>query len=147
MLTRFLFEGLPVRGVLVRLTDSWAELLRRRQTVGAYPAELRNFLGEMAAAAVLMQANIRFNGSLVMQIFGDGPVKLAVAEVQPDLSFRATATVVGDVPSRWTPKTNCRASSPIKAWCLFLVTSVSRCSTCSRCWSTTCCSLSSWIPA
>jgi molecular chaperone Hsp33 len=32
-----------------------------------------------------------------MQIMGDGPVKLAVAEVQPDLSLRATATVVGEV--------------------------------------------------
>jgi molecular chaperone Hsp33 len=44
-----------------------------------------------------MQANIKFNGALIMQIMGDGPVKLAVAEVQPDLSLRATATVVGDV--------------------------------------------------
>jgi molecular chaperone Hsp33 len=51
----------------------------------------------MTAAATLMQANIKFNGALVMQIMGDGPVKLAVAEVQPDLSLRATATVVGEV--------------------------------------------------
>jgi molecular chaperone Hsp33 len=29
---------------------------------------------------------------------GDGPVKLAVAEAQPDLRFRATAKVVGEVP-------------------------------------------------
>jgi redox-regulated HSP33 family molecular chaperone len=52
-------------------------------------------LGEMTAAAVLMQANIKFNGALVLQIMGDGPVKLAVAEVQPDLGLRATATVEG----------------------------------------------------
>ena len=51
----------------------------------------------MAAAGVLMQANIKFNGALVLQMFGDGPVKLAVAEVQPDLAFRVTAKVVGDV--------------------------------------------------
>ena len=98
-LTKFLFEGLPVRGMLVRLTDSWQEVLRRRQTVGAHPPEVRVLLGEMAAAAVLMQANIKFNGALVLQVFGDGPVKLAVAEVQPDLSFRTTATVVGEVPA------------------------------------------------
>ena len=53
----------------------------------------------MAAAGVLMQANIKFNGALVLQIHGDGPVKLAVAEVQPDLAFRATAKVVGEVPA------------------------------------------------
>jgi molecular chaperone Hsp33 len=99
-LHKFLFDGLPVRGMLVRLTDSWQEALSRRATVGAFPAEVRVLLGEMAAAGVLMQANIKFNGSLVLQIFGDGPVKLAVAEVQPDLSFRSTAKVVGAVPAQ-----------------------------------------------
>jgi molecular chaperone Hsp33 len=96
---KFIFEGLPVRGMLVRLTDSWQEVLRRRQTVGAHPPEVRVLLGEMTAAGVLMQANIKFNGALVLQIFGDGPVKLAVVEVQSELSFRATATVVGQVPA------------------------------------------------
>ena len=98
-LVKFLFEGLPVRGVLVRLTDAWAEVLRRRQSVGAHAPEVRTLLGEMTAAAVLMQANIKFNGALILQVFGDGPVKLAVAEVQPDLSLRATAKVVGAVPA------------------------------------------------
>jgi molecular chaperone Hsp33 len=74
-LVKFLFEGLPVRGLLVRLTDGWRELLQRRQAVGAHPPEVRALLGELAAAGVLMQA-----------------------EVQPDLSFRATASVVGEVP-------------------------------------------------
>ena len=97
-LNKFLFEGLPVRGMLVRLTDSWQALLRCRADVGAYAPEVRVLLGEMAAAGVLMQANIKFNGALILQIFGDGPVKLAVAEVQPSLSFRATAKVVGAVP-------------------------------------------------
>ena len=99
VLTKFLFEGLPVRGVLVRLTDAWQEVLRRRQTVGEHAPEVRVLLGEMAAAGVLMQANIKFNGALVLQVFGDGPVKLAVAEVQPDLAFRVTATVRGEVPA------------------------------------------------
>ncbi len=98
-LTKFIFEGLPVRGMLVRLTDSWREVLRRRGTEGAYPRPVRELLGEMTAAGVLMQANIKFNGALVLQIHGDGPVKLAVAEVQNDLAFRATATLVGDVAS------------------------------------------------
>jgi molecular chaperone Hsp33 len=98
-LLKFLFEGLPVRGMLVRLGDGWQEALRRRGTVGAFPPEVRALVGEMAAAGVLMQANIKFNGALVLQISGDGPVKLAVAEVQPDLSFRATATVRGEVPA------------------------------------------------
>jgi len=96
-LHKFLFDGLPVRGMLVRLTDDWQELLSRREPGQVYPPELRDMLGEMSAAAVLMQANIKFNGALVLQVMGDGPVKLAVAEAQPDLSFRATAKCVGDV--------------------------------------------------
>ena len=89
-----------MRGVLVRLTDAWTEILQRRASAGkagAYPLPVLNLLGEMVAAATLMQANIKFNGSLILQIFGDGPLKLAVAEVQPDFGLRATATVMGDV--------------------------------------------------
>eukprot|EP01034_Spumella_vulgaris_P003424 gene3424-4408_t len=88
--------------MIVRLTGSWTEMLSRRAAnseTGAYPPPVRDLLGEMAAAAVLMQSNIKFNGSLVLQVFGDGPVKVAVAEVQPDLSVRATAKVLGDVPA------------------------------------------------
>jgi molecular chaperone Hsp33 len=101
-LHKFLFDGLPVRGVLVRLTDSWTEILRRRASnseSGPYAAPVADMLGEMTAAAALMQSNIKFDGSLVLQIFGEGPVKVAVVEVQPDLSFRSTASVVGDVPA------------------------------------------------
>ena len=98
-LHKFLFEGMPVRGVLVRLTDAWQEILRRRQAAGGYPVEVMHMLGEMTAAGALMQSTIKFNGSLILQIFGDGPVKLAVAEVQPDLTLRATATVTGPIAS------------------------------------------------
>lgn len=98
-LHKFLFDGLPVRGMLVRLTDAWREVLARREPGHEYPPELRDLLGEMSAAAVLMQANIKFNGALVLQVFGDGPVKLAVAEAQHDLTFRTTAKCVGEIPS------------------------------------------------
>ncbi|KAF1021646.1 MAG: 33 kDa chaperonin [Paracidovorax wautersii] len=95
----FIFEGLPVRGQIVRLTDAWREVLTRRAAsqTGAWPLPVQNLLGEMAAASVLMQASIKFNGALVLQIQGDGPVKLAVVESQSDLSFRVTAKVVGEV--------------------------------------------------
>ena len=98
-LHKFIFDGLPVRGMLVRLTGSWKDVLVRRAAASdEFPPPVRALIGEMAAAGVLMQANIRFNGALILQIFGDGPVKLAVAEVQPDLAFRVTAKVVGEVP-------------------------------------------------
>lgn len=98
-LHKFIFDGLPVRGAIVRLTDSWQEILQRRagnKDTGAYPEAVSTLLGEMTAAGVLMQSNIKFNGALVFQVMGDGPVKLAVAEVQSDLSLRATASLVGE---------------------------------------------------
>src|SRR5690606_24465320 len=99
-LHKFLFDGLPVRGMIVRLTDAWTEILARRRADDAastWPWPVAELLGEMAAAGVLMQSNIKFNGALVMQIFGEGPVKIAVAEVQHDLGLRVTAKVVGEV--------------------------------------------------
>jgi molecular chaperone Hsp33 len=101
-LHKFLFEGLPVRGMVVRLTDAWTEILARRRAddaASSWPWPVVELLGEMAAAGVLMQSNIKFNGALVMQIFGEGPVKVAVAEVQHDLSLRVTAKVVGEAPA------------------------------------------------
>ncbi|MFN3732775.1 Hsp33 family molecular chaperone HslO [Comamonas testosteroni] len=98
-LHKFIFDGLPVRGAIVRLTDSWQEILQRRagnKDTGAYPEAVSTLLGEMTAAGVLMQSSIKFNGALVFQVMGDGPVKLAVTEVQSDLSFRATASLVGE---------------------------------------------------
>lgn len=100
-LHKFIFDGLPVRGQFVRLTDAWQDVLRRRAAntqTGAYPPPVAELLGEMTAAAVLMQAGIKFDGALVLQIQGDGPVKLAVAEVQTDLRLRATASLGAAVP-------------------------------------------------
>jgi len=85
---------------VVRLTDAWVEILKRRRADDAsapWPWPVAEMLGEMAAAGALMQANIKFNGALILQIFGEGPVKVAVAEVQQDLSLRVTAKVVGEV--------------------------------------------------
>jgi molecular chaperone Hsp33 len=97
----FLFDGAPVRGLLVQLHSGWRELLARREPgnggSGAFAPPVRALLGEMAAAGILMQASIKFNGALILQMQGDGPVRLAVAETRADLGFRATATVEGPV--------------------------------------------------
>jgi len=100
-LRKFLFDGLPVRGAIVRLTDAWQEVLRRRASnpaTGPYAPAVQAMMGELTAAAVLLQGSIQFEGALVLQIFGNGPVKLAVVEVQTDLRLRATCSVAGPVP-------------------------------------------------
>lgn len=96
----FIFEGLPVRGVIVRLTQSWQELQSRRAL--PYPDNVRGVLGQMTAAAVLLHSHLKWQGSLVLQIQGaeqkgTSPVKLAVAEVRSNGAFRATAKIVHTV--------------------------------------------------
>lgn len=86
-LHRFLFEGSPVRGELVRLDTTWATVLEKR----AYPEPVRNVLGELMAASALLASTLKFQGSLIMQIRGDGPVTLLVVECNSNGTLRATA--------------------------------------------------------
>lgn len=86
-LQRFLFDAAPVRGEVVRLGDTWSQVLKRR----SYPAVLQKIMGELMAASALMTAMLKFEGSLVMQLHGKGRVKLIVIECESDMSMRATA--------------------------------------------------------
>lgn len=86
-LLKFLFHGAPVRGEVVRLHEAWQQITASHD----YPAPLARLLGEMTAAAALLSTTIKFNGALVFQIHGDGPVRLLVVECRPDLTIRATA--------------------------------------------------------
>ena len=88
-LLKFAFTGALVRGELVQLGDAWREMTAHHR----YPAPVMRVLGEMVAAAALLAANIKFNGALVMQVYGDGPLQLLVVECQSDLALRATAKV------------------------------------------------------
>lgn len=84
---RFLLRGAPVRGEVVVLDRAWREVIARH----ALPAPVRDRLGELSAAAALLGATLKFDGSLVLQIHGDGPVVLFVVEYRSDGSYRATA--------------------------------------------------------
>jgi molecular chaperone Hsp33 len=93
-LTRFVFEYAPVKGGMVQLEEVW----RTIQSHADYPAPLRKVLGELLAAAALLTSNIKFEGSLVLQLHGDGPVKLIVVEATSRHTLRATARWEGEVP-------------------------------------------------
>jgi molecular chaperone Hsp33 len=47
-------------------------------------------LGEMSCASILLSASLKYEGSVILQIHGDGPVRLAVAECNAKLGFRST---------------------------------------------------------
>jgi molecular chaperone Hsp33 len=87
ILQKFIFDNAAVRGELIEVSNAWREIQSRHD----YPKAVRNLLGEMVAAAALLSANLKFNGAIVMQIHGDGPVKLLVVECDASLRLRATA--------------------------------------------------------
>ena len=86
-LQRFLLESTPVRGEIAHLDATWRAVLERR----TYPAPLERLLGEMMAAAALLAATLKFEGSLIMQMQGSGPVQLLVVEATSEQTLRATA--------------------------------------------------------
>jgi molecular chaperone Hsp33 len=91
-LQKFMFEKSIVRGELVEISDTWRQVQARR----GYPKAVKTLLGEMLSAAALLSANLKFNGSIVMQIHGDGPVRLLVVECDAELRLRATAKLADD---------------------------------------------------
>ena len=92
-LRRFLFEHLPLRGEIVRLDRVWLNVIERHD----YPQILRDMMGELCAAAVLLAATLKLKGSLVLQIHGKGAVKLLVVECSGDLELRATSKWEGEL--------------------------------------------------
>ncbi len=91
---RFLFEESNIRGEIVTLDDSWREILSNHD----YPDALRNLLGEMLAATTLLIETLKFDGKITMQITGEGPVNIIVAEATSDHSIRGVARWKGVVP-------------------------------------------------
>lgn len=102
-LKKYLLEDRGTRIQTVQLTNAWQQGLAHQH----YPDCVQRLLGEMVCAAVLLAGNIKFQGSLVLQMQGDGPVALAVAECSADLDIRATATLREghDIPNDSTLQT------------------------------------------
>ena len=73
---RFVIETHPVHGRLVRLGDTLDQILKAHD----YPDVIANLLGEACVLAVLVGASLKFEGRLILQAQGDGPVRYVVAD-------------------------------------------------------------------
>jgi len=93
-LQRFIFEHAPIRGEMVQLAASWQAVTERHD----YPAPLRQILGELMAAGSLLAATLKFDGTLILQMHGSGPVKLIVVECPSDHAMRPPAKWDGEIP-------------------------------------------------
>ncbi len=90
-------------GRIVRLGASVDTILHRH----AYPAPVATALAEMVAIAAALAATLKYDGVFTMQVKGDGPVRLMVADVTTDGGLRgyaqfddaAVAALGGERPS------------------------------------------------
>ncbi|MFZ7276878.1 Hsp33 family molecular chaperone HslO [Avibacterium endocarditidis] len=92
-LYRYLFKNRAVRGEWVRLNQSFKDTLNTHH----YPKVVQNLLGEMMVATSLLTATLKFNGSITVQIQGDGPLSLALVNGSDDQKMRALARLQGEV--------------------------------------------------
>lgn len=76
-----------VRGRLVRLGPTIDDLLRRHD----FPLPVKQLVGETAALVAMLGAALKFDGKLILQAQGDGPVSMIVADYTAGGALRATA--------------------------------------------------------
>ncbi|KJF89758.1 Hsp33 family molecular chaperone HslO [Photobacterium leiognathi] len=92
-LNRYLFDGVSVRGELVQLGNTYQQIISSTE----YPAPVKNLLGELLVATSLLTATLKFEGSITVQVQGDGPVSLAVINGDQNQNLRGVARWEGDV--------------------------------------------------
>jgi molecular chaperone Hsp33 len=87
-ITPFLFERRNVRGAWVEIESGVADMLGHRN----YSPDVRRLVGESCAAIALLAAQTAFKGRLSLQFQrGNGPLKLLVAQSDPELKVRGMA--------------------------------------------------------
>ncbi|PSV19091.1 Hsp33 family molecular chaperone HslO [Photobacterium leiognathi subsp. mandapamensis] len=92
-LNRYLFDGVSVRGELVQLGDTYQQIISSTE----YPAPVKTLLGELLVATSLLTATLKFEGSITVQVQGDGPVSLAVINGDQNQKLRGVARWEGDI--------------------------------------------------
>ena len=86
--TNFQIVERPVRGRAVRMAEgSLSPILHRHD----YPKNLARILGEAVTLAALVGASLKFEGRLLVQAEGDGPVSMLVGEYRTDGGVRGYA--------------------------------------------------------
>lgn len=92
-LTRFLLEQAGVRGVHVRLDDTWAQIRSRADNRIDGRADVVALLGEAVAASALFTGHVKVDGRLSVQLRGDGALRTLFAECTGAGTLRAIATL------------------------------------------------------
>ena len=94
-LYRYLFEHHQVRGELVQLDQTFRHMVAAQE----YPAPVRQLLGELLVATSLLTATLKFEGSITVQLQGNGPLSLAVINGDHQQQLRGVARWQGELPA------------------------------------------------
>ncbi len=86
---RFIVENRPVRGHIVRMEQAWRALREHHD----YPAPVRELLGQVVSASVLLASTLKFSGTLTLQLQGNGGARRLVSQCTHDFSVRALVRV------------------------------------------------------
>jgi molecular chaperone Hsp33 len=89
-----------VRGVLVRLTATWAGVRSRAH----YPPAVAERLGETLAATALMTGHAKVDGRLSVHLRGTGALRSLFAECTRDGTMRGLAQYSQPLPDPLTPR-------------------------------------------
>ena len=84
LVASFQIDQRPVRGRIARMGAVVDDILNRHD----YPEAVANLLGEACALAALVGASLKFEGQLILQAQGDGPVAFVVADYDTSGALR-----------------------------------------------------------
>ena len=90
---RYLFKDHPIRGQHVSLDQSWHTIAQQSGLEGLG----LKLLGQALAAVVLLVDTLKINGSVTLQIRGNGPLRLLVVEANSKQKIRGIARQEGKI--------------------------------------------------
>ncbi len=93
LLHRFLFDDCDIRGEIVTLGDSYREVLSHNPQVPA----IHRLLGEFLAAVGLLSSTLKFEGKIILQARGDGPLSTIMAECNHHNNLRGIVRTNPDI--------------------------------------------------
>jgi molecular chaperone Hsp33 len=83
----FLFEEHGIRGALVRLSETWQQIVALHQ----YPIEVQRLLSDGVAATVLLANGLKDQPKVSIQLQGEGALRLLLIQCSSDLRVRGMA--------------------------------------------------------
>jgi len=97
---RFLFEQHGIRGVWVKLVDSWQAAKQFQQQ----PEVAVNQLGQALASVTMLSTTVKFDGAMILQAQSDGAISTLVAQATDQYKIRGVVKCAEDVKGDSLPE-------------------------------------------